>query len=546
MLTEGLMEAIPLVSQGGSNLFEKKVFTTEEKPKDVRHNNILAAKTLSDIVRTSLGPKGMDKMIKDSKGKVIITNDGATIVNHLQVLHPTAKMLVETSKAQDIAAGDGTTSVVVLAGALLGQAQTLLDKNISPTVIADGFTEACNEAQKIIDDLEKKVELTDKDALVQNCITSLSSKVVSNYSEILAPLAVDAVLKLVKNGEIYHDDIDLKDIRVSKKLGGTIEDTKLVDGIVFTDNKISKAAGGPTKVENPKIGLIQFTISHPKTDMDSTLDIQEYSQMDRVLKEERAYIVKMVKKIKETGCNVLLIQKSILRDATNDLSLHFLAKAKIMVIKDIEREDVEFICKTLNCKPIAHIDSFTPDKLGTAAKCEEVTLSEGSKVVEISGVPNESKTVSILCRGSNQLVLDETERSLHDALCVVRSIIKRKAMVPGGSAPETEIAVKLTDLANKTQGFKSYCLKAFADALEVIPYTLAENAGLKPVEIVTELRNKHRKGDKYAGINVKKGIISNMFDEKVIQPSLVTISALKLATEVVRMILKIDDIVICR
>jgi T-complex protein 1 subunit delta len=540
------MDTIPLVSQGASNSLEKKVFTTEEKPKDVRHNNILAAKTLSDIVRTSLGPKGMDKMIKDSKGKVIITNDGATIVNHLQVLHPTAKMLVETSKAQDIAAGDGTTSVVVLAGALLGQAQVLLDKNISPTVIAEGFTEACNEAQKVVDDLEKKVELTDRDALVQNCITSLSSKVVSNYSEILAPIAVDAVLKLVKSGEIYHDDVDLKDIRVSKKLGGTIEDTKLVDGIVFTNNKVSKAAGGPSKIENPKIGLIQFCISHPKTDMDSTLEIQEYSQMDRVLKEERAYIVKIVKKIKASGCNVLLIQKSILRDATNDLALHFLAKAHILVIKDIEREDVEFICKTLNCKPIAHIDSFTQDKLGTAAKCEEVTLSEGSKIVEITGVPNEAKTVSILCRGSNQLVLDETERSLHDALCVMRSIIKRKAMVPGGSAPETEIAVKLTELANKTQGFKSYCYKAFADALEVIPYTLAENAGLKPVEIVTELRNKHRNGEKSAGINVKKGIISNMFDEKVIQPSLVTISALKLATEVVRMILKIDDIVICR
>ena len=540
------MEVIPLVNQGGQTPLEKKVFKTEEKPKDVLHNNILAAKTLSDIIRTSLGPKGMDKMIKDSKGKVIITNDGATIVNHLQVLHPTAKMLVETSKAQDIAAGDGTTSVVVLAGALLGQAQVLLDKNISATVIADGFTEACKEAQNVINDLEKKVELTDREALVQNCITSLSSKVVSNYSEILAPLAVDAVLKLVKSGEIYHDDVDLKDIRVSKKLGGTIEDTKMVDGIVFTENKVSKAAGGPTKVENPKIGLIQFCISHPKTDMDSTLEIQEYSQMDRVLKEERAYIVKMVKKIKATGCNVLLIQKSILRDAINDLGLHFLAKAKIMVIKDIEREDVEFICKTLNCKPIAHIDSFTEDKLGTAAKCEEVTLSEGSKIVEITGISSESKTVSILCRGSNGLVLDETERSLHDALCVVRSIIKRKAMVPGGSAPETEIAVKLTELANKTQGFKSYCFKAFAEALEVIPYTLAENAGLKPVEIVTELRNKHKNGEKYAGINVKKGIISNMFDQKVIQPSLVTISALKLATEVVRMILKIDDIVICR
>ena len=538
------METIPLVNQPSP--LEKKVFKTEEKPKDVLNNNILAAKTLSDIIRTSLGPKGMDKMIKDSKGKVIITNDGATIVNHLQVLHPTAKMLVETSKAQDIAAGDGTTSVVVLAGALLGQAQTLLEKNISATVIADGYTEACAEAQKVLDDLEQKVELSDRDALIQNCITSLSSKVVSNYSEILAPLAVDAVLKLVKSGEIYHDDVDLKDIRVSKKLGGTIEDTKMVDGIVFPENKISKAAGGPTKVENPKIGLIQFCISHPKTDMDSTLEIQEYSQMDRVLKEERAHIVKMVKKIKATGCNVLLIQKSILRDATNDLALHFLAKAKILVIKDIEREDVEFICKTLNCKPIAHIDSFTEEKLGTAAKCEEVTLSEGSKIIEITGVPNDAKTVSILCRGSNQLVLDETERSLHDALCVVRSIIKRKAMVPGGSAPETEIAVKLTELANEIQGFKAYCFKAFAEALEVIPYTLAENAGLKPVEIVTELRNKHRNGDKTAGINVKKGIISNMFDEKVIQPSLVTISMLKLATEVVRMILKIDDIVFCR
>ena len=419
------MDAIPL-NQVDLNNMEKKVFTTEEKPKDVRHNNILAAKTLSDIVRTSLGPKGMDKMIKDSKGKVIITNDGATIVNHLQVLHPTAKMLVETSKAQDIAAGDGTTSVVVLAGALLGQAQILLDKNISPTVIADGFSEACNEATKVIDEIEIPVKLDDKESLIQNCITSLSSKVVSNYSEILAPLAVDAVMKLVKSGDIYHDDVDLKDIRVSKKLGGTIEDTKMVDGIVFADNKVSKAAGGPTKVENAKIGMVQFSIANPKTDMDSSLQINDYTQMDRILKQERKHILTMVKKIQASGCNVLLIQKSILRDAVNDLALHYLAKAKIMVIRDIERDDVEFICKTLNCKPIAHIDSFTPDKLGTAAICEEVTLSEGSKIVEIKGVPNESQTVSILCRGSNQLVLDETERSLHDALCVVRSIIKKK------------------------------------------------------------------------------------------------------------------------
>ena len=529
-----------------SQSFNKKTFTTEEKPKDVRHNNILAAKTLADIVRTSLGPRGMDKMIKDSKGHVTITNDGATIVNQLQVLHPTAKMLVETSKAQDIAAGDGTTTVVVLAGALLGQAQMLLDKNIEPAVIADGFSEALVDAEKVLNKIEKPVDLDDFESLVQNCVTSLSSKVVSNYSQILAPIAVKSVMQLVKSGNLVNNEVDLRDIKVKKKIGGTLEDTEMVEGIIFTDNKVSHLAGGPSKVVDPKIGLIQFCISSPKTEMENSIVVQEYSQMDRVLKEERAYIVKMVKKIQKTGCNVLLIQKSILRDAVNDLALHFLAKAKILVVRDIEREDVDFICKTINCKPIAHIDSFTPDKLGTAKLCEEVVLSEGSKVVKITGVPNESKTVSILVRGSNHLLLDEAERSLHDALCVVRSIVKRKSMVPGGSAPETEIAVKLTELSSSIEGFKSYCIKAFADALEVIPYTLAENAGLNPINIVTELRNKHLNGEVNSGINVKKGIISDMMEEKVIQPSLVTLSALKLATEVVRMILKIDDIVICR
>lgn len=534
------MENIP------ANNFEKQTFSGEEKPKDVRHNNILAAKTLSDIVRTSLGPKGMDKMIKDSKGKVIITNDGATIVNHLQVLHPTAKMLVETSRAQDIEAGDGTTSVVVLAGALLNQAQILLDKNISPTVIADGFTSALNFSEKIIKNIEKSVELTDKEKLVKNCITSLSSKVVSNFSEKLAPIAVDAVLQLVNNNAMINGEIDLKDIRVSKKLGGTIEDTQMVEGLVFPNCKVNRTAGGISKVDKPKIGLVQFCLSSPKTEMENSIVVQEYTQMDRILKEERAYIVKMVKQIQKTGCNVLLIQKSILREAVSDLALHFLAKAKIMVIRDIEREDVEFICKTLQCKPIAHIDSFTAEKLGHAEVCEEKVLSDGSKMVQITGVPNNSKTVSILCRGSNQLVLDETERSLHDALCVVRSIIKRKAIIPGGGAPEIEIAVNLNNEANKITGLESYCYKAFAEALEVIPYTLAENAGLKPVEIVTELRSKHVAGDPDMGINVKKGGISNMIEENVLQPALVTSSCLKLATEVVRMILKIDDIVICR
>lgn len=485
-------------------------------------------------------------MIKDSKGNVTITNDGATIVNQLQILHPTAKMLVETSKAQDIAAGDGTTTVVVIAGALLNQAQMLLDKNIPPTIIADGYNEAVHEAEEMVSQIERKVDLDDEEALIQNCITSLSSKVVASDSNILAPIAVKAVCNLVKAGALVNNEVDLRDIKVCKKLGGTIEDTELVNGLVFTNNKISKVAGGPSRIEKPKIGLIQFCISSPKTDMENSIVVQEYTQMDRVLKEERAYIVKIVKKIKETGCNVLLIQKSILRDAVSDLALHFLAKAKILVIRDIEREDIEFISKTIKATPVAHIDSFTAEKLGRADLCEEISASEGSRLIKITGVPNESQTVSILVRGSNKLILDETERSLHDALCVVRSIVKRKAMVPGGAAVETEIAMKLMQRSHEIPGFKSYCYRAFAEALEVIPYTLSENAGLNPIQMVTELRNKHLDGNSTFGINIKTGTCTDMFDEKVIQPSLVTLSALKLATEVVRMILKIDDIVICR
>jgi T-complex protein 1 subunit delta len=459
---------------------------------------------VSDVIRTSLGPKGMDKMIRDANGEVTITNDGATILKQMQVLHPTAKMLVEISKAQDIEAGDGTTSVAIIAGSLLGQAQILLDKNIHASTITEGFQIAADESEKIIQSMEKKIDLTDHDALIQNAITSLSSKVVSNYSQVLAPIAVDAVLKLVNSGNTINNEIDLRDVKVSKKIGGTIEDTEMIDGLVFTQNKVSHAAGGPSKIENAKIGLIQFCLSSPKTDMENSIQVSEYTQMDRILKEERKYIVDLIKKIQKTGCNVLLIQKQILRDAVNDLSLHFLGKANIMVVKDIEREDIEFISKTISATPVAHIDQFTPEKLGKAKLCEEVTLSEGSKVIKVTGVPNGGKTVSILCRGSNHLLLDEAERSLRDALCVVRSIVKRRAILPGGGAPETEIAVRLHEYSTSIHGMKSYCVRGFAEALEIIPYTLAENAGLNPINIVTELRNKHLKGDSSAGINVKK------------------------------------------
>ena len=426
----------PNSSQSNSQLYEKKSFSNQEKPKDVRKGNIIAAKALADIVRTSLGPKGMDKMIRDSKGEVTITNDGATILKQLQVVHPTAKMLVEISKAQDIEAGDGTTSVVIIAGSLLNAAQTLLDRGIHPTTITEGFQYCCDQSEKIIDEIAKKINLTDRESLIRNCITSLSSKVVSQYSQILAPIAVESVLKLVNNGALVNNEIDLRDVKVSKLIGGTIEDTEMVDGLVFTHNKISHSAGGPSRIENPKIALIQFCVSSPKTDMENTVVVNEYSAMDRILKEERKYIIDIVKKIKASGCNVLLIQKSILRDATNDLSLHFLAKAGIMVIKDIDREEIEFISNTINATPVAHIDHLTPNKLGKAILAEEISMSDGSKLAKISGkikiisgVPNNQKTVSILVRGSNHLLLDEAERSLHDALCVMRSIVKKKYII---------------------------------------------------------------------------------------------------------------------
>lgn len=518
----------------------------DEKGRDVRTQNIVAAKAVADTVRTSLGPKGMDKMIQDGKGEVVITNDGATILKQMNVSHPTAKMMVELSKAQDIEAGDGTTSVVVVAGGLLEAAETLLNKGIHPQTITEAFLQASDKAEEILKEMSVKVDLSDRDALIRNASTSLNSKVVQGSAEVLAPIAVDAVLKACDN--IKTDkDVDLKDIRIVPKLGATIDDCELVDGLVLTQT-VARAAGGPTRVSDCKIGLIQFCLSAPKTDMEQNIQVRDYQQMDRLLREERTLIAKMVKQIKATGCNVLLIQKSILRDATTDLSLDYCAKAKIMVIRDIEREEIDFISRIAGVEPVASLDAFTPDKLGSCATCYEESLGEGSsRVVRLLGLKNQGNCISVLVRGSNQLLLDETERSLHDALCVVRSLVKTRALVPGGAAGEMEVSQKLARYATTLGGVNAICIRQFAEALEVVPYTLAENAGLKPVDIVTELRAAHAQdGGSAMGINVKKGGITDMVEEDVVQPLLVTTSLLKMATETVRMILKIDDVVMTR
>jgi len=509
--------------------------------KSVRESNIVAAKAVADAVRTSLGPRGMDKMICSPQGEVVITNDGATILKQMEVSHPTAKMLVDLSASQDVEAGDGTTTVTVIAGSLLNAAEQLLRKGIHPTVISDSFLLAAKKSEEILKEMSVPVDLGDREQLIKAASTSLNSKVISNNASLLAPLAVDAMLSICDSNST---NVDLRDIAVVKKLGGTIDDTELVKGLVFTQ-KASHAAGGPTKVVNAKIGLIQFCLSAPKTDIEQNVVVSDYSQMDRILKEERKYILDMCKKIQKSGCNVLLVQKSILRDAVNELSLHFLAKMKILVVKDIEREDIEFISKTCGAMPIANIDTFHPEKLGKADLVQEQTTGEG-KIVRVSGVPGAGKTVTLLCKASNKLVLDESERSLHDALCVLRCLVKKRFLTPGGGAPEMQCSYQLAKWANSLEGMHQYCVRAFAEAMEVVPYTLAENAGLDAIQVVTELRNRHASGESAAGINVRKGRVTNILEENVVVPLLVHTSAISLATECVRLILKIDDIVVTR
>nr|WCZ58652.1 T-complex protein 1 subunit delta [Seculamonas ecuadoriensis] len=528
----------PAPAAASSNSHRGERLEDRGKEKDVRQSNITAAKAVADAVRTSLGPRGMDKMVSDARGEVTVTNDGATILQQLEVAHPTARMLVELSKAQDVEAGDGTTSVVVLAGSLLDACSKLLAQGVHPTIISEAFGKAVVKADEILTGMGVPLDLNDTNSLVLAATTSLSSKVVYQQADLLSKIAVDAVMHVA---DIENSNVDLNDVRVLKKLGGTIDDTELINGIVFKQ-KASHAAGGPTRIQNAKIGLIQFCLSAPKTDMDNSVVVHDYHQMDRLMEDERKYILRLVRAIKQTGCNVLLIQKSILRDAVSDLSLNFLAKAGILVVRDIERTEIEFISKTLGCKPVATVQSFTAEKLGTAELVEEISTGEG-KIIKMTGCPH-SKTTSILIRGSNKLVLEEADRSLHDALCVVRSLVKRRFLICGGGAPEIELSIQLQKWAKTLSGMESYCVRAFAEALEIIPVTLAENAGLHPVSILTELRNRHVAGNITAGINVRRGTITDMNEESVLQPLLTNLSAINLATETVRLILKIDDIMV--
>ncbi|KAK2964628.1 putative T-complex protein 1 subunit delta [Blattamonas nauphoetae] len=545
------------------------------KAESILVSNMLAAISVSDTIRTSLGPRGMDKMITGTSRETTITNDGATILSELTVMHPCAKMLVEMSHAQDVEAGDGTTSVVVIAGALLSAAHRLVQKGLHPNVVSRSFGVAISKAEDILKNMSLPVDLSSRDMLVQSCVTSLSSKMVSANAKHLAELSVDAVLAIKEDSPLPN--ADLKRIKVIKQLGAPVDSCELIQGLALS-RRVSTVNKGPTHMDNAKVALIQFCISPPKTDMDVTVVVGDAEEMRRTIEQERRYIIDICKKVKESGANVLLVQKSILRDAIDQMGRFYLAKLGVMVVEDIERDEVDFICRALHCLPFASVDHLVqakvsePHRFGYCERVEQVQSSSSSSYVKFTGVKNadqtDGKVVSLLCCGPNSLMLEETDRSIHDSLCVARALVKKRALLPGGGAAETELSVQLNALARSLSaenskdahpdGLDPIGVRAFAEALEQVPLTLAENAGLNPIQMMTQLRAKHAQtksedgkdltpeelfANKHYGVNIRTNSIGNMVESKVVQPLLVTLSAVTLATETVRQILRIDDIV---
>ncbi|MEM3377365.1 MAG: thermosome subunit beta [Candidatus Bathyarchaeia archaeon] len=502
--------------------------------REAQKNNIMAAKIVAEAVKTSLGPCGMDKMLVTSFGDVTITNDGATIMKELDVQHPAAKMLVEVAKAQDNEVGDGTTTAVVLAGELLSKAEELLNKNVHPIVIIDGFKKAGEKAQEVLEKISIPVKITDGKTLKQVAATTLASKAVNVAVEHFAQIVVDAVKQVAEEVDgKYKADIDL--IKIVKKHGKSLEETELVKGMVI-DKEVASSQM-PKLVENAKIALLNTKLEIEKTEFDAKINIESPEQMKQFLDEEERMIKEMVTVIAKSGANVVFCEKSI-----DDLALHFLAKNGILAVKSVSSGDMEKLAKATGGKILASIKDLTSDALGKAKKVEEVKIGD-DKLIYVRECKN-PKAVTIVIRGASPHVVDEAERSLHDALCVVRNSIEDGKIVAGGGAPEAEVARQLRKYAPQVGGREQLAIEAFADAVEAIPLTLAENAGLDPIDTMVALRAEHEKPEnKHFGIEVTTGKIKNMLDLQVLEPLRVKQQVIKSATEAANMILKIDDLI---
>ena len=517
---------------GGQQVLILKEGTNRSRGKEAQKSNIMAAKVIAETVKTSLGPKGMDKMLVAGFGDVTITNDGATILKEMDIQHPAAKMMTEVSKTTDSEVGDGTTSVVVLAGRLLEKAEDLLDQNIHPTIIVDGYKLATDKALEFLNEIAIPVKPDDREMLRKVATTTVATKMISENKELMADIAIDAVLKVAqKTKEGYKVDID--DVKVEKKAGESMNETKLIEGMILDKEVVHP--GMPKRVQNARIALINSAIEIEKTEFTAKLTIEKPEEMKAFLDEEERTLKGMVDKIVASKANVLVCQKSI-----DDLAQHYLAKHGVLAVRRASESIMEKLAKATGGKISANLDDLTEQDLGYAKTVEERKIGD-DKWVFIEGCKN-PLAVTILIRGGTSKVVDEAERAIHDALCVVRDIIQKPYVVAGGGSVEMEVASRLKKWAEKLSGKEQLAAIGFAEALEVIPVALAENAGLDPVNVLVDLRAQHGKGKLWAGVYPEGGV-KDMSELGVYEPLVVKEQIIKSASEVASMILRIDDVI---
>ncbi|USS41642.1 TCP-1/cpn60 chaperonin family protein [Thermococcus aggregans] len=501
--------------------------------KDAQRLNILAARIVAETVRTTLGPKGMDKMLVDSLGDIVISNDGATILDEMDIQHPAAKMMVEVAKTQDKEAGDGTTTAVVIAGELLRKAEELLNQNIHPTIIVKGYTLAAEKAQEILEGIAKDVSPMDEEILMKAATTAITGKAAEEEREYLAKLAVDAV-KLVAEEVDGKYQVDIDNIKLEKKEGGSVRDTQLIKGVVIDKERVHP--GMPKKVENAKIALINEALEVKETETDAEIRITSPDQLQAFLEQEEKMIKEMVDKIVATGANVVFCQKGI-----DDLAQHYLAKAGVLAVRRVKKSDMEKLAKATGAKIVTNVRDLTPEDLGYAEVVEERKVA-GENMIFVEGCKN-PKAVTILIRGGTEHVVDEVERALEDAIKVVKDIVEDGKIVAGGGASEIELTIRLDEYAKQVGGKEQLAIEAFADALKVIPRTLAENAGLDPVETLVKAIAAHKEKGPTIGVDVFAGEPADMVERGVIEPLRVKKQAIKSASEAAIMILRIDDVI---
>jgi len=517
---------------GGTPILILKEGTKRESGKSAQINNIAAAKAIADAVRTTLGPRGMDKMLVDSLGDVVITNDGVTILKEIDVEHPAAKMIIEIAKTQDEQCGDGTTTAVILAGELLKRAETLIEQNVHPTIITEGYRLASEKAIEILKKVALEVKPEDEETLKNLAKTSMTGKSASVVKDKLAEIAVKAV-KMVAEERDGKIKVDKDNIKIEKKQGGSISDTELIEGIVLDKERVHENM--PSYVKEAKIALLNAALEIKKTEVDAKINITSPEQLQAFLNEEEKMLKDMVEKIKASGAKVVLCQKGI-----DDMAQHFLAKAGIYAVRRVKKS-VEKLAKATGGTIVSNLDDLTDEDLGKAELVEERKIG-GDKMTFVTGCRG-AKAVTILVRGGSEHVIDEIERSVVDAISVVAVALEDSKMTAGGGATAIELAKELKKYAVEVGGREEMAVVAFAEALEVIPKTLAENAGLDPINTLIELRKAHSEGKKHHGLNVYTGEIEDMVKLHVIEPLRVGVQAIQSATETTNMILRIDDII---